>query len=412
MRARPDFGVIGMRTRMRILSVAGPAIACLIGAAAVMALTGDSPREPSNAGARAFPQQGSSSDGGVTLSLLDATFSGTETIVHLRAEINAGRVPGLAGRSVRDLSVSRDGVEFQGAHVAATTLGVTSGDLLIQLPPVMSSSPSDSLLTIRSLDLTTSNGRLSLGGSWELHVELPSQSLLEDLLKTEQRKPRQVTTSHGTINISVLRSMSRTIVTYSLPDGLSPLAPVQMQSQQGWILPIEVTTSSGSVTASFERTAFGTAATIKLPDFTAIDDGSSTVTVRVGDAMKRSHIQPGQDAAFTYAESDIAPGATVNVVGGASGKYGQRQWFRVAVSGNWDFSNTSDRQPSAYAADGKPFIWARAGNGYTKAADGTVMPGETEIEFYYDSIHDLDQVTVLLDPPASIVRVGNTVTFD
>lgn len=391
--------------RMRRVQIVGLVLALSVATGTAAASTGFLTGEHQPAGARPVPQSAVASDSGVTVRALDATFSGTETM--LRVSIDGSPIEGL---SILSFDTGEANVVLSGfGSGPVRTSGLDVSQLVLQLPVVSLSDRAPTVL-LRVLRGRSSSGETRVEGAWSLRLILPSD--LGALLRVEDLGAKTVSADGIVLRISVRRSTSRTVVSYGLPADSVELAPPRMfdesTPQALGLEPLDAwAQTDGSRVVTFPATNFDHAVRIDLGPFATGKESPAAITVAVGNPPARSEMQPNgpRISASTVKVLD-GDSALVEAAEFGLGSDGTT-WVGLTLRGNWPdapVSTPSGRQLSWRLFDkaGHELVPAFSEQNYTKDGAGAVSYGVTTIAGLYKDASDVTTISALLTRESEI----------
>jgi hypothetical protein len=352
------------------------AAAAILGVASALAIEVNQPAEPGLAGAQAIPQTASAQSDDLVLSAVSATFSGSETIVELRLEPSPElrlKLGDVYTPEFPRTAVSTEGFEGVGFQI----MGWKNERLLIGLPPI--SGQATPKFTASLVQFRTSTGPVRVSGAWELSLSVPDGSA-QAILRTEAFAPVAVVDGAIPLTISGRRSASRTIIEYSLPPGVTELAPPRISApgSHDVVLPISTATTKEGRSASFQMTPFGEKVIVSFGPFAVAESIPAAVI-----PLEVASGGPG-DARVNYTSA----GAPIQVVSAAVDQSESRAWLRVVLQGNWSpesFEEGGLEQRLTWeirTSDGQTLEPKGWGEHFTKGTDGSIGYGQTVIDVY------------------------------
>jgi hypothetical protein len=224
----------------------------------------------------------------VLLKAVDATFSGTETMVRVAIEP-------ISTSSADELSIPQSAIRLTGFEEGSVVTGrISSVELLLELPPVrIGQVPT---IAITQLKSRTVSGSTAVGGEWSLSLTTPERAELVKLLELQMLATGRTESGGVVIQVSAVRSSSRTLVQYELPDGLEELAPPRLTMSDG------ATTSAFKVSplgegvwvAAFPRMAFTESFEVSFGPFVRGVDDESSIRLALGSLDAASNAMPGR----------------------------------------------------------------------------------------------------------------------
>lgn len=361
--------------------------------------------EHSTAGARPVAQSAVAADAGVTVRALDATFSGSETMLRVSLEGEPLNGLSLLTFDTQGQSVALDGFQSGPVRVA----GFTATELLIQLP-VVEQSASKAVVLLHGIRGRSSEGDVTLSGTWSLPLSLPPD--LGKLLRTESLGTRIASAAGIDIPIKVDRSTSRTLLTYTLPAGAVELAPPRLTDESAHsaaLAPLDAWPSgNGSRVVSFPTTAFGHQVRVEMGPFAIGTDAPAAATVALSGPPPLDKLERNGPRVPASSFSTL-DGDSALVRGAAFGRRGDgTAYVAVTLTGNWPDDPTIDASGARalswrlFDANGSQLAPAFSEENFTKSDTGKVSYGETTLAGTIDSSTRIGAITVLLTREAEI----------
>lgn len=408
------------------LVLLGAAVAGLAFALAVRALTGDSSPVP-EFGAAVVPQNSTATADGVELTLLRATFSGTETTIDLRVAVDGAPVK---PSEITFPPASMDASEFVGPGISRVAFGPDS-DVILELPPV--AHPGATKLSFRNLV----TGEKQRGGPWNLTLNGPREVDFASIMRLETLRAETVDIAGTSVLVNGTRSASRTVITYALPEGFRELAPPRMTMPDGKkVQPVTFEDGGSGIEAAFPVTAMGSAVNLEFGPFGKDwPSSSTTVTVNLAQAMTRAGVNKYTDGNVPFIAADVTGGDPNVPLSFAIGRErtdssqgvpmdfgrttpnGEVDALTLHLRGTFHFRMDSEA-PSPYTstpglrdAHDMPLriLWSSAG--YAKSADGSITTGETKAVYFLEPWLDMSRVTIVLGNPATVISGNSRVTL-
>lgn len=342
--------------------------------------------------------------------MVGATFSGTETLLRMRATVvDRDAVPKEVGSDgVKRIVPAPDG--FGGdlaAGRAVTGLGPSS-DLLVTLPPIVPPEGYTGEVTVRvgAMVVSAGAGPIRIEGDWVLTVAGPPPSDMAEVLRVEYLGEATVAVGGKEATVRAVRSTSETRVTIVLPAGLQMITQPMLVDGVERVGPYSGRERDGEPAMSFPPTPFESEVALELGAVIKIDSADTPpLVIDLGAALERS---PKGSEEFLISPEDVLSGPAELVLGGEQGKHGTRSWVGVVVSGNW---HPDDEVPAIFDAAGRQLERASVEVGYRKADDGSVLEGTTSIGAFLDKISQVGVITVVLGGQSEIVSQGERVTL-
>jgi hypothetical protein len=211
-------------------------------------------------------QQAEAADSAVMLKVEWARFGGTATYARI-----SGSSDGAKGVNVNFEDVALSG--FQAGGVAVVEQDPSAATL--RLPAIDTSTEAHSV-TFRSLAVLGDEGIRQVQGAWRLVLELPAPEERDEVFQIERLSTVAILDGAG--ELTAVRSRAETLITYSLPPGVTPLGPPEMVDDDGAItlateLPAPLGGGSSQGFAVLPATPFGEDLVIRLgPLFDATDE--------------------------------------------------------------------------------------------------------------------------------------------
>ncbi|MCC6381339.1 MAG: hypothetical protein IT304_02470 [Dehalococcoidia bacterium] len=216
-----------MRRLLILFSLAAVVGLLAFGAASVVGLLDDDP-SPGPTGARVFPQGSSAVSGGVTLTLVRSTFSGTETLLEFAAYRGSENLG--ANFVIPPAALAVDSM-FDSARPGGGTHG-EDGTLFVEMPPL--NRPGDATVTVKELRVGAPASRWEVvRGPWTLALQGPTASEFDALMRVEELTSATLDVQGQRLTVTGRRSTSRTIVEYTALAGLEELKPPQIIGADG-----------------------------------------------------------------------------------------------------------------------------------------------------------------------------------
>jgi len=392
------------------------ALAAVGGIAAASFLRDGGGPEPPRRQANQVGQDASATSKGIELKVIGATFSGTETLLEMRAAIvDEAQVGQAAGQAeVRLVLPARDG--FSGPF-AGTILSVgtrADGGLLVHLPPLVPLSARPDYdgavpLTIRAVNLRTAAGDVRLEGNWDLVLSGPTPDKLAEALRLEDLKPTTFAVQGLEVAASGQRSTSETRVEVTMPTGLTALTQSYLIVDGQRLAPYSWGETPNGVLTSFPPTKFGTPVTFDLGPVGVTDPADSvSVTIAIGEALRRAEGGPEGKGKFAIGPSDVLAGDPDIVISGERGSgWDGGEWVSVTIKGTWDHND----MPKVFDGQGGELRLLAYGTGYTKDLAGNIGPGETEVRVLLTDPSKIERLTIVMGGQAAVDRQEHTVTL-
>jgi hypothetical protein len=374
-------------------------------------------RRESPAPALTWAQSSSASSGGVTLTAINAAFSGTETAVALRVAVDAGALPGgSALRRGAPISLPAGAMvaspDFAGGG-AARVEAASNGDALLVLGPV--SHPGPVRIEIGSIELRTTTGTIRVSGNWSLELNGPSTSEFPSVMRVERMAPSTFSVNGTAFTVEAVRSSGRTMVSYSLPDGWRQLAPARVLQGKDEILPFAQAVVGGNrMEVSFLPDGFGAPLRLRLGPFGVPGEGGSTVTFNLAAALARQRVDATTGARVSVGPEDVILGEVGRVLEvsfgeGGLGRYGSGEWIEVLVAGTLQplMGDPAVTGPHLFDGGGSELKLGSLIAGNRKQPDGTVTEGTSQVRFLLAGKMDMSRVTLLLGQRSLVVPGAN-----
>jgi hypothetical protein len=399
--------LVRLRKPSRLL-VAIAAIVATMGYVAVADLFGHG--QPPPPGGFVVPQDASASSAGVTLHLVEAAFSGTETMLTFDTQVDGQP-------DTPRVRISPDGLvasELSGAWVK--TLSMSPGGLLVELPPM--AAPGQATIEISAVDVWTDKGPVRREGEWRLVLAGPSAEDFVDIMRVERFKPAQVNYGGQLTEVSGERSVSRTVVHYDTPEGYIELAPPALVTSSGErILPLIHGPAGDSHEAIFAPTAFGETVSVEFGPFTVSTGEGAAAKIDLRRALDRQGAKPGPGVSVAIEPGDIIEGDP-ELVRSASfahdvasmGNHGG-DYIRISATEAWlaeenipaDASDPRPYTPKVYDAEGHLLELDGVTTSFPRNERGEVSDGTSDIDVYIKGA-DLSTLTLVLPGGNGIVR--------
>lgn len=382
-----------------------------VGAGAVIR-SGDQP-EPSSRVLQELPQAATAEARGVSLQAIGAAFSGTETIIRLKVTVtDRSQVSGAAGgQEVGDIQPDRDG--FDPAGWAGYTLQAETtraGELLVKLPAMVPDAKYNGAVTVRFVALTLhlARGDVRLPGSWNLVLDGPAPADLAATVRIEKLQSASLGVGSQAIAVTGLRSTSETTLTVALPKTLLVVGQPVLKADSGPVAALSVAKDGDLVELTFPPTPFGKSVTLDLGPVAVPDRaGAERFTVAMSAALARAgDVAP--DGTFAVAAADVTAGRADHVLAGQKGSYVGRDWVGIRVLGTY---HTESGVPTFFDQDGKQLDVAHVQVGYSKDAEGNVLPGVTDIAAFVGDPAKLTSLTMILGARSTVAQGPNKVVL-
>ncbi|MCC6420518.1 MAG: hypothetical protein IT429_19960 [Gemmataceae bacterium] len=415
---------MNIRLGRKQLAVVGLAVAAgavvAVSASAATNLFADPGR--ARLGGEVSPQSASSTAGAITLSVSEAIFSGTQTLLRLQATQD-GQPLDPAVYSIRPAAVRTSGfAQAQGQEGSQAS----TGSRLLQLPPVLA--PGPVTMTIAELVVRPPGGSASVvPGPWQLTLTGVARSDFANVMRVEALAGGTVDLEGNAVRVTGYRSTSQTIVEYTQVEGLTEIVPPRL-SGKGFDRadPYEVGAAGGVRRAAFAPTPFGEEVVVAFGPFSQADASAQRLRISLVDATGQSlldrggevPIEPSQvlsgDATIPVSVEVISqhipplpPGMTY-VDFGRVNPTGDIKLIRLNLNGTWDpdFSagNPYANTPGLLDARGVALRMVTAGSGYSKDASGQIREGSSQDSFFLEPDMDMTTVTLILGAPQRVLQ--------
>jgi hypothetical protein len=340
---------------------------------------------------------------GIRLEVLGASFSGTETLVRMKASVaDPEALRGEVGTDSVSLVVpAPQGFSGPFNEGESATRRIPSGELLVTLPSILSEAGYDGTVDLKfdELMVTVPSGPTRLSGQWSLRLTGPAPGDLSSVLRMEEFLERRIEVQGHEIIANGRRSTSATYVEIVLPPGVLMVAQPLLHSEGERLAPQSFAPLEGKVEVSFPPTQFETEVALELGSL-ALSTGEQPepVIVDIGSAIRRSGTADGE---FDIDPLDIVGGPAQLVLGGDSGRYNARPWVGLELAGNW------------HPEGGKAIVFDQKGNeltvahvqvGYRKDLDGSVREGSTNIAVFVDDVQTVGRLTFILGVPSRLAE--------
>jgi len=374
------------------------------------AVVNDGPKEPLPRKFDDVPQSSSATSNGIQLEVVGAAFSGTQTLLRMRAAVvDRDALPNSVGDGeIRMVVAAPDGFRGDFGEGRASTGRARSGDLLVTLPAIVPREgyTGEIEFIVEEVVLTLDSGPFRLEGEWKLTLRGPAPDKVAGALRVEGlTESRFLIAGHEVVVVGV-RSTSETRVTVTLPSGTQMITQPLLVVGGERIGPQSFNGGDAEVIASFMDTPFESDVTIELGAIVEVRNGEvPPLSVDFGAALARS---PGGSTEFRIGAEDIVSGPAELVLGGEQGSYGLRRWVAVVVAGNW---HPEDGTPALFDAEGRQLDRAHVQVGYRKTIDGTVTQGTTSIAAFVDKVSEVGLITIVLGGSSEIISQGERVTL-
>lgn len=300
------------------------------------------------------------SPAGVTVSVSEAIYSGTETLVALEPN-----VPGLTRFAVAPEAVHAEGVNHVPTPPSSGERGGTVG--LLRFTPLSPNTQDAPRIEIERLTALVDGRTVVIEGPWSFELELPLN--LAEALRMQES---QYTLTFGddiVVSVMVIRSSSETIVRHNAPTDLWEAAPPRVRVVNGDWLADDGTPSaaeSGWRSTRFEPVPSDVDLRVTIGPYEAI--GSSTQVVSttidwsqldVGSVALSSGVRP-----LGEAKLDRAPDG--------------RSILVLELEGAWPPDAT---RLGVVAGDGTELFLATAEVDYTKDDSGEIQGATTRLHY-------------------------------
>lgn len=417
---------MNIHLRRKQLVIIGAAVA----AGAVLAVSASAAAnlfsDPARArlGGQVSPQTASSTAAGITLSVSEAIFSGTQTLLRLQAAQD-GQPLDPTVYSLRPSALKASG--FAQAQAPGGSQA-SDGARLLQLPPVLAPGPVS--VTIDELVVRPPGATASvLRGPWQLDLTGVAKSDFAQVMRVEALAGGTIDVDGHAVVVTGYRSTSQTLVEYTAVDGLTELVPPRL-SGKGFDRadPYEVGDAGGRRRAAFAPTPFGEPLSVAFGPFSRADAASQVVVINLAGALARASVSRSAPGQAPIAASDVRSGdGTIPVIANV-GRYtmpvssaipmdfgrrnpeGTIDVLRLTLRGTWLVEQAPDR-PSPYTstptlidARGVPLRMLSAESGYSKDASGSIGPGQTTVEYFLEPDMDMTTVTLILGAPQRVLQ--------